>query len=509
MVNISNLRHIIIDLFEENIIRGKGLLCLSLMKGQLALPQITSVYTALISVINVKIPEIGDLLCRRVISQFQKAFRQRNKILMISLTIFIAHLVNYEVLSTLIALELLYILIHKPTNDSIEVAKEFMINVGAKLYSEDSRMFQMIETKFREILQKGNIDMRVQYSLEALFRQFKSRFKENPPIIKELNIIPEEDIICHNDLNIREKHDQEKNLNIFHYDPNWDKHENEYSLIRNEILGSPEEKATINDSSRDDLESKQIETEESSKSNENITKNEQKEEINILDLTNANTLNKRRQIYLITRASISFEEMAHKILKILPNEEEACAHMIVETCAHEKAYNKTFGLLGERLSKLNSIYQNIFDSLFAKQYDICHRFTTNHILNISTFFSHLLYTDSIDWTVLEYINMNERETNASKRIFVKQMFQELSSWMGKELKERLESSLYGNSFNGLFPIKNPKDCRFSINFFTHIGLGGLTVRMRQELRQMKKIIMKQRRDLLSDTENSINCFVSN
>lgn len=63
--------------------------------------------------------------------------------------------------------------------------------------------------------------------------------------------------------------------------------------------------------------------------------------------------------------------------------ESACAQMVVECCAHEKAYNKTYGLLGERLAKLRPEYQDSFDELFATQYDIVHRFETNHIMNIA------------------------------------------------------------------------------------------------------------------------------
>lgn len=90
------------------------------------------------------------------------------------------------------------------------------------------------------------------------------------------------------------------------------------------------------------------------------------------------------------------------------------------------------------------------------------------------FFAHLLWTDAIDWTVLEFIKLNERDTNASKRIFIKHLFQELSSWMGPQLKERLMLPTYGDAFKDLFPVNEPKDTRFAINFFTHIGLGGLT-----------------------------------
>merc|ERR1719203_1914268 len=44
----------------------------------------------------------------------------------------------------------------------------------------------------------------------------------------------------------------------------------------------------------------------------------------------------------------------------------------------------------------------------------------------------------------------------------------------------------GEAFDGLFPRDNPRDTRFSINFFTSIGLGGLTEDLRSHLKTAPK-----------------------
>lgn len=41
-------------------------------------------------------------------------------------------------------------------------------------------------------------------------------------------------------------------------------------------------------------------------------------------------------------------------------------------------------------------------------------------------------------------------------------------------------------FSGLFPRDNPKNTRFAINFFTSIGLGGLTDELREHLKTAPK-----------------------
>jgi len=42
------------------------------------------------------------------------------------------------------------------------------------------------------------------------------------------------------------------------------------------------------------------------------------------------------------------------------------------------------------------------------------------------------------------------------------------------VQERLEDKFLSHHFEGLFPRDNPRNTRFAINFFTSIGLGGLT-----------------------------------
>lgn len=79
-VNVSNIRNIIAEIFEENLVRGRGLLARAVMKAQSASPNFTHVYAALIAVINTKLPENGELMLKRVITQFKKAYRRNDKV---------------------------------------------------------------------------------------------------------------------------------------------------------------------------------------------------------------------------------------------------------------------------------------------------------------------------------------------------------------------------------------------------------------------------------------------
>ena len=86
------------------------------------------------------------------------------------------------------------------------------------------------------------------------------------------------------------------------------------------------------------------------------------------------------------------------------------------------------------------------------------------------------------------IKLTEQDTNPAKRILLKFIFQEMIEELGiNEVKERLINDDYLKPYiKGIFPVINVdgKDAdaiRFSINFFTAIGLGVLTEEMRYVL----------------------------
>ncbi|KAH0646498.1 hypothetical protein KY284_034382 [Solanum tuberosum] len=176
-VNAANLKNIIPELFAENLIRGRGLFCRSCMKSQMASPGFTDVFAALVAVVNTKFPEVGDLLLRRIILQLQRAYKP-------SAVKFIAHLVNQQIVHELIALELLTVLLEKPTDDSVEVAVGFVTECG-------------IFERFRGILHEGEIDKRVQFLIESLFALRKAKFQGYQAVRPELDLVEKEDQLTH------------------------------------------------------------------------------------------------------------------------------------------------------------------------------------------------------------------------------------------------------------------------------------------------------------------------
>jgi hypothetical protein len=65
---------------QLNLVRARGLLARAVMKAQLASPGFTHIYAALVAVLNTKLPENGELVVKRVIVGFRRAYKRRDKV---------------------------------------------------------------------------------------------------------------------------------------------------------------------------------------------------------------------------------------------------------------------------------------------------------------------------------------------------------------------------------------------------------------------------------------------
>jgi pre-mRNA-splicing factor CWC22 len=168
-VNASNIKHILPELFAENMIRGRGLFARSVMKSQMASPHFSSVFAALVAVVNTKFPELGELVLKRIILQFRRAFKRNDKPVCVAATKFLAHLINQQVVHELIALELLTVLLSTPTNDSVEVAIEFVKECGYTLHELTPQgLARDLRALPRDLARGGNRQARAVHDREPL-----------------------------------------------------------------------------------------------------------------------------------------------------------------------------------------------------------------------------------------------------------------------------------------------------------------------------------------------------
>ncbi|KAL0894402.1 hypothetical protein ABMA27_013018 [Loxostege sticticalis] len=490
-INVGNIGIIIKELLKENIVRGRGLLCRSVIQAQAASPTFTNVYAALVAAVNSRFPNIGELLLKRLVIQFKRGFKRNDKPTCISSASFIAHLVNQRVAHEILALELLTLLVESPTDDSVEVAIAFLKECGQKLTEVSSKGVNAIFEMLRNILHEGQLDKRVQYMIEVMFQVWKDGFKDHPALIEELELVPEEDQFTHL-LMLDDATDSQDILNVFKFDEKYEENEQKYKTLSKEILGSDAESGEEDGSE-----------ESGSEESEEEAEGEQKG-MTIIDNTETNLVALRRTIYLTINSSLDFEECAHKLMKmqLKPGQEVELCHMFLDCCAEQRTYEKFYGLLAQRFCNINRIYIGPFEEIFKDSYSTAHRLDTNRLRNVSKFFAHLLFTDSISWEVMECVKLNEEDTTSSSRIYIKILFQELAEYMGlKKLNDRLKDPTLQEAFSGVFPRDNPKNTRFSINFFTSIGLGGLTDELREHLKQMPKNVPAPVTEINVDSES--------
>lgn len=495
-VNVSNIKHIVPELFGENLVRGRGLFCRSIMKAQAASLPFTPIYATMAAIVNTKLPQVGELLLHRLVVQFKKAYKRNDKAVCLSSTTFIAHLCNQQVAHEILAAQILLLLLNKPTDDSVEIAVGLTREVGQHIEEMNAPIALAVFDQFRNILHEQDIDKRVQYMIEVLFQVRKDKYKDNPAIKEELDLVEEEDQITHN-TRVDDEVDVREGLNVFKFDSEWEEHETAYKQLKSEILGeavgSDDEEYETGESSEDE---------------------EAKEErsLEIKDQTNTDLVNLRRTIYLTIMSSVDFEECCHKLMKVTlpPGQEPELPSMVVECCSQERTYSKFYGLIGERFAKLNRLWMELFEASFTKYYDTIHRYETNRLRNIARFFGHVLSADAIGWHVLSIIHLNEEETTSSSRIFIKILFQDLAEALGMAtLQTRLKDDFLRSSYEGLFPLDNPRNTRFSINYFTSIGMGAITEEMREHLKNAPKpapILPRPRSE--SDSEGSVSSYSS-
>ncbi len=467
----------------------RGLFCRSIQKSAAASVPFTPIYAAMAAIVNTKLPQVGELLVQRLVVQFKKAYKRNDKAVCMSSVIFLSHLTNQQVVSETLVAQILLLLLHKPTDDSVELSVGALKECGQFLEEFSPAILMAVFDQLRSILHDSEVEKRTQYQIEVLFQIRKDKWRDHPSIQPELDLVEEEDQITHR-IGLDDEINVNDSLNVFKFDPDYEENEAKYQALKAEILGEAEG------------------SDEEYESGSESEGEEAKEQtaLEIKDATNTDLVNLRRTIYLTIMSSSQAEEATHKLMKLqLPTGQETeLVSMIVECCSQERTYNKAsdfwthlqvkclhfvqfYGIIASTFAQINRLWRQLYEESFATAYDTCHRRETNQLRNVAKLYGHLLSTDSIDWVVLSVIHLNEEETTSSSRIFLKILVQDLAEALGmKTLQERLRDPILRSHFEGLFPMDNPRNTRFSINYFTSIGMGGLTEEMREHLKNAPK-----------------------
>ncbi|NWY76535.1 CWC22 factor, partial [Erithacus rubecula] len=300
-VNVSNIENIIHELLQENIVRGSHYLAKQVLQK---IPIAVDCY-------NVKKRPLHSwsLIDPKIILLH---FRQICNILH-SNSLLILFSQAHEVL----CLEMLTLLLERPTDDSIEVAIGFIKESGLKLTEVSPRgingkysqpvfilafvlvnafhiyiclFSKAIFDRLRHILHESKIDMRVQYMIEVMFAVRKDGFKDHPIIPEGLDLVEEEDQFTHM-LPLEDDYNPEDVLNVFKMDPNFMENEEKYKMLKKEILDEGDTESEGNEeagSSEEDEDDDEEEEDEDGKC----------QKVTVHDKTEINLVSFRRTIYL-------------------------------------------------------------------------------------------------------------------------------------------------------------------------------------------------------------------
>eukprot|EP00914_Ancora_sagittata_P014068 GHVO01027550.1.p1 GENE.GHVO01027550.1~~GHVO01027550.1.p1 ORF type:complete len:610 (+),score=121.32 GHVO01027550.1:36-1865(+) len=466
-VNATNITDIVQDIFSEDLIRGRGLFARAVIRAQMASPSFTPVYATLVAIVNSKLPEVGELIIHRVLLQFRRSYRRNIKIVTAACLKFIGHLANQKVVTDTLVMQVILLLLEQKTDDSVEVALGILQESGALLKSVDSRAHHEAVESFRRMLVEGTVSRRVQNSIEAFLAIVATGYKDYPIIPEDLDVLHEEDVITHTIDLFDEEVDGHEMLNIFRaVEPKqFEEDEKNWKEVSASILGGGGDESGA-------------EEEEEGETEEPV--NDSSGQI-IRDYTQQDLVNLRRTVYLAIQSSATFEECVHKLMKMNIQEglEIEVIQMLLDCCSMERTYDRFYSLQAERLSRLKPAYKMCCEDCFRQQYETVYKLETPKIRHTAMFFSHLLCSGAISWSVLACIILTEESTTSASRIFAKVLFQDMAEQLGHEkLAARLHDPEMEEACAGLFPTDHPRNVRFAINYFTAIGLGGLTEDLR-------------------------------
>lgn len=444
------------SILNVNVIRGKKLVVRYILKYQIQ-NDIPFIYATFSYMLNAELAEFGEILTQEATVKFIDGYREKDNRKAMTMVTFLAECFNYEMIHEIVVLQLLHILLENFEDMSLSIVIQLLRISGKRLLEVSKTAHNMVFEKLRELLQSGHLSQSIAQSLESLFDLRRSNYNEvrwtglslPGPLKNNIHtfMIDREDIRKHSKL-----------LGTFEFDPNFLETEKGYESWKNNILSK--------------LHFDQAEVQE------------QQDEIHPLvvkDMTSDEDIEFKKNIYLILKSSLSSDEAAHKIIqRRVPDQQKyRVVDILIKSNYQEPTYSKFYGLLSEKLCASHRSWKPAFERIFAENYRGCDELEPTQLRTLGKFWGHLLASDYLGFEVFSNVHLNEEETNAPQRILLKFLLLELVAELGiDQLQARFKEEYIQSFLHGLFPRQNVSNIRYSINYFTAIGLGILTEQMR-------------------------------
>ncbi|EPY23663.1 pre-mRNA-splicing factor CWC22 [Strigomonas culicis] len=495
-LTVETLEHSTVELFRENIIRGRGLLARTAMRTQQDNPDLSPVLCALLSRVNKELPDVVLLLCQRLVVNWNLGYRRRDWLYLENISRFIGDLYLFRIVEVEVVYQILlkHLLSDKRSDEDIDQASKLFRNTFRAMSARSRGTFhQEILTPFRDMLAMDDETLRLsarsQAVLESCMKDVQQweRVKDDKDLIAGSLILFDLEDQTHHDLDLEEPYALESELDRFAHDPDYVAHEAKYEETRKLILGEDWEvamleEAAVAEAAADEEEEEDGEALQAEEAHADGSGGAPADTAK--HLINEEERKIRKNVYLAMRSSVRADEAVHKILKEMkPQTERTICFMVIEGCCEEKSYKRVYGMTAERLCKSNSRFKAFFVESFHTRYQQAQSLTIKQIEYSCKVFSHLLRTDSLFWSrcfsVMDIVQANE-----SQRLFIQYLFQNLAEEMTMpKLVERLQQDRdLEYAAAKLFPMRQGvPQLEIAIDLYVAMGLGELTAPLRNAL----------------------------
>ncbi|SCU89323.1 LADA_0E14840g1_1 [Lachancea dasiensis] len=464
-------------LFAVNLVRGNRLIVNAIIRKALVSSGQVAKLAALGSILNSYIPSVGSLLVEESTLRFLEFFRSNNATGCYIMADLVSQLFNYDVAHEIVVLQLLHVVTEHLNPHSIRLTIYILRHCGKSLAIVAKSAHDLVFESLRTYFQNNKADKRLRNEFEAIFELRKRDYRNSP---RKLQLPPCEPIPHTFFINFDDSLTPKAALDEFKYDPAFDRKDEEFAKVKSNATA--------------------VQSSDIAPSNL----------IRVEDKTQASELEFKKKIYLTLKGSLSGDEAAHKLLKLKVRDQDKS--VLVETlamaCSQEATYSKFYGITAERLCSCHRTWKKAFEQVFKECYETMEEYEAKQIRNMGKFWGHILASDYIGFEVFTHIHMNAEDTTSAGRVYLKFLFQELVLDLGIEgLKNRLEEPYIQPFLANMFPFDDIDKTRFSINFFTAIGLGTLTEKMRQAL-DNERLALEEERSETYESNDEIEASIT-
>ncbi|KAF8286893.1 putative pre-mRNA-splicing factor CWC22 [Trypanosoma cruzi] len=496
------------ELFRENIIRGRGLLCRSLMRAQLADPDLSDVFASLVSRVNKEFSIIGLLLVKRLVVQWWRLHRRGDWTALRCVSRFLAWLYIFNVVSVDVIYQIIlaHLTAEKRCDDDVDQAAALFRDTFRAMSQRDVAEFHAhVLTPIRDLLAMDDDALRLSARAQTLLETCLGEVQKWERVKHTVSIIPPQLLLveaceqkCHEvDLDDAAKMNAEEQLDRFVFDADYDAHEDAYETARCAVLGDDwetellEQVAAAEEEEEEEEEQGEgtIAREEEARGQERSVQEKQSSMDAAKQVVDERERQIRKDVYMAMRSSVRADEVVHKILKSMPSQtERTVCFMVIEGCCEESIYKRIYGMVAERLCKSNTKFQVFFAEAFRTRYEHAEDLVEKQIEYTCKIYSHLLRTDSLPWhrclSVLDII-----ESDMSQRLMIQWLLQGMVEALGmRAVQERLEKDKeLRSSTVKLFPVDaNEEGLERAVNLFEAMGLGELGAGVRAKLEKVRR-----------------------